>query len=152
MCCWNEKQIIPTYILWINQWITLKFFVYLLIEVKQILYVFDSIYLCQHIFFVDPEVNPLYSLVHNGSGERERERERERVRALWQGVVLLRHYHSGPVEKGYFYMACVRDSCNGSTEICLKTVVHNEFVWFCLAFMLKRKCLVCALVIGLWNN
>ena len=62
--CWNEKQIIPTYILWINQWITWKFFVYLLIEFKLIVYVFDSKYLCQHIFVVDAEVNPFYSLAH----------------------------------------------------------------------------------------
>ena len=61
VCRWNEKQIIPTYILWTNQWITWKFFVFLLIEVKLIVYVFDSTYFCQHIFVVDPEVNPLYS-------------------------------------------------------------------------------------------
>jgi len=44
------------------------FFVYLLIEV---VYVFDNIYLCQHIFVVDPEVNPLRSLAHYGPEERE---------------------------------------------------------------------------------
>lgn len=49
VCCWNEKQILPPYILQINQWITWKFLVYLLIE---IVYVFDSIYLCQHIFLL----------------------------------------------------------------------------------------------------
>jgi len=27
--------------------------------------------LCQHIFIVDPEVNPLYSLAHYGPEERE---------------------------------------------------------------------------------
>jgi hypothetical protein len=50
--------------------------VYLLIEFKELVYVFDSIYLCQHIFVVDPEVNPLYSLAHYGSEERE-QRERK---------------------------------------------------------------------------
>lgn len=42
---------------------------YLFIEFKLIVYVFDSIYFCQHIFVVDPEVNPCYSLAHYGSEE-----------------------------------------------------------------------------------
>jgi hypothetical protein len=54
--------------------------VFLLIEVKLIVYVFDSTYLCQHIFVFDPEVNPLYSLAHYGAEEREREsRERKKL-------------------------------------------------------------------------
>lgn len=55
---------------------------YLLIEIKQIVYVFDGIYLFQHIFVVDPEVNALYSLAHYGSEKREH-REKNGSRACF---------------------------------------------------------------------
>jgi len=60
--------------------------VYLLIE---IVYVFDSIYFCQHIFVVDPEVNPLYSLAHYGPEERE-QREKNCSRAwFYSGTTIV---------------------------------------------------------------
>jgi hypothetical protein len=44
----------------------------LLTEVKPIVYDFDSMYLCKHIFVVDPEVTALYSLAHYGAEEKEK--------------------------------------------------------------------------------